>query len=436
MKTPWDEDSKLRQWVAIGTDFAATVASSFIPWLWEAKWAELLTKYPKLAALAKNSPKLFKALKRWGEWVKDTVLFNTLQWELTSPTEAGAWWLLNIAFWKWGQALRPLLNKMWIKWLMTTWKAKKVIETIREEWWKTEWVDALANWFNTKGWKWSSEQIMEQVKNYIKNTKWLKDELLSLSDEVIESPETTQILSALREKLNVPWLEEKLSKVDELLGRWWKYSLTDMEETLRLLDDSSLNPFQRDQFWKLLKSETSEWMANLRTKVKELIENKADELWLWDIRWLNNEIVTSNKFYDWIKNKTITEQLKDWLSQYGVPSTIWGLYWYLKDWDIAWALKYWAWMALGKKILRNTTVRTYLSSAIQKMQWTEKVTLEKRLGSEWKQKLTEQGSKILADILENGDEWIKQTIVDIFLETAREWGVIWWAELTDVISWE
>lgn len=434
--TPWDEDSKVRQWVALWTAFAATILSSFIPWLWEAKWAELLTKYPKLAALAKNSPKLMKMLKWWWEWVKDTVLFNTLQWELTSPTEAGAWWLLNVAFWKWGELVRPLLNKMWIKGLMTTWKAKKVIETIREEWWKAEWVDALANWFNTKWWKWNSEQIMEQVKNYIRNTKWLKDELLSLSDEIIESPETTKILSALREKFNVPWLEEKLSKVDELLGKWWKYTLSDMEETLRLLDDSSLNPFQRDQFWKLLKSESSEWMANLRTRVKELIENKADELWLGDIRWLNNEIVTSNKFYDGVMNKTISEQLKDWLAQYGLPSTVWGIFWYIKDWDIAWALKYWAGLAIGRKLLKSTAVRTYLSSAIQKLEWTERVTLEKWLGSEWKQKLTEKGSQILANILENADEWIRQDIVDIFLETAREWTVIWWAEWVDALLWE
>lgn len=434
--TPWDPDSKLRQWVALGTDLWATIASSFIPVAWEVKRAETLTKYPKLAALVKNSPKLMKALKRGWEWVKDTVLFNTLQWELTSPTEAWAWWLLNIAFWAGWNVLWKALDKFGLKWLMTTAKAKNVIKTIREEWGKTSDVDSLVKWFNERGFKWSADEILEQVNERVSKAKWLKDELLALSDNVYESPETTEILNALREKLNTPWLEEKLSKVDELLGKGWKYTLTDMESTLRLLDDSSLNPFQRDQFWKLLKSETSEWMANLRTKVKELIENEADNLWLGDIRWLNNEIVTSKKFAEWVSQKSITDQLKDWLAQYWPLATAWWIFWYIRDWDLAWALKYWLIWLAGKKLLKNTSFRTSISSAIQKLKWTEKVSLEKWLGSEWKQALTDKGSQILADILENSDDWIKQKVVEILLETMREWAVIWWAEWVDAIVWE
>jgi hypothetical protein len=56
------------------------------------------------------------------------------------------------------------------------------------------------------------------------------------------------------------------------------------------------------------------------------------------------------------------------------------------------------------KLLGNTAVRTYLSSAIQRLEGTERVALTKWLSEGGKTALTKSQSATLAKLLENADE--------------------------------
>ena len=418
------------------------VGQMFIPWAWLIKWGKILSKFPALSKyvtkgskLLEKSPTLSKLLK-WGvQWAWDMIKYNAINQEYTTPWEMVSGGLLNIAFGKWGEIVSKVTNSAGIKGLMTNAKARDVIKSIQLEWGKAASIDDLANWFNARGFKWSTEEILWQLDNWSKDAQALKQELLATSKTKYSSEETTWLLNELEKHYSkIAWWEEKLAQIRKLLKKNNKYTASEMENVKSLLDGSDLNPYKLNEYWQVKNSDFDKIVANNRNKVKTQIEKIAKDEWLGNVAALNNEITVAEKMHKGIQQKSLWEEIKDWLKSYALP---WAVVGYLTEWDVGGMLKY-AWGAYALKLIWNTAVRTYLSNAIQRLQWAEKVALTKWLNEWGKTALTEAQSATLARLLENADEWTKSeivsTIVNYAKEWARLWGVIWWAELIDWVQ--
>lgn len=432
----WDEESSAYQNTNLIWDFGQLL----IPW-WQYKAPAILAKFPKftnvLTKVAKNAekyPKLTSLLKLWWQWAVDTVKYNAINQEYTDPIEAWAGWLINILFGKWWEALNKVSDKLRIWGIMNTSKASEVIDAIKKEWWT---IDDLSGWLSKRWFKWSKDEIKVQLEKWASDAKQLKDELFSTVDDKFDSKETTKILNAIiKNKKWVIWQEETIKTLKTLVSKDNKYSLSEMQRILRELDNSPLNPYKLNKVWEPKLTETADWMAKLRDKVKTLIEKTSDDLWLWDIKSLNNEIVVASKAAEWIWKKSLSESIREWLWWLTIPAAI---VWYLQEWDLWWILKYW-WATMAAKMLWWTKFRTYIADAIKKLSWEERVWLTKWLWSNWEKALTEKESKILWELLEKADEWTKGEIQSLLTEwvidLTRKWWIVGWVELTDMIRWE
>lgn len=417
------------------------IGQLFIPWVWLVKTTEVATKFPVLAKyLAKwakaleKSPTIAKLLKWSAQWAWDVIKYNAINQEYTTPGEMVSWGLLNIAFGKWGEVVSKVANTMWIKGLMTNAKARGVIEAIQKEWWKAGSVDDLANWFNARGFKWTTEEIVGQLDNWSTDAQKLKQELLATSKTRYESEETTWLLKKLEEHYSkLDGGEEKLAQIKKLLKKNGKYTASEMENAKNLLDGSDLNPYKLNEYGMAKNSDADRIMAQQRNKIKTQIEDIAKKEGLGDIKALNNEITVAEKMKNWIEKKSLAEEIKDWFKSYAIP---WAVVGYLTEWDLEGMLKYAGW-AYALKLLGNTAVRTYLSSAIQRLEGTERVALTKWLSEGGKTALTKSQSATLAKLLENADEWTRSEIVNTIVNYAKEWArlwtVVWGEELIDSV---
>lgn len=446
----WDKDSTAYKVANTIWD----IGTLFIPWLNLAKgaqlWIKVASKYPKAAkliqtavqwvdAMEKTYPKaskiIEKGLKGMVTGAEDVVKYNAVNQEWTSPEEMMQGWLINIALgWTLG-ALGKGAEKLWLGWLMTPSKAKDVMKAIKDEWGQ---VDNLANWMNSRWFKWTKEGIAKQADDWANNAKDIVDELLAASDDVFDSPEATEILNGLIKHADwVPGMESTVSTLKSMLKADGKYTLAELNAIKRQLDKSPLNPFNK-WFGDVKSSFTAEWMANLRKVVKEQIEDGAERLGLGDIRALNNEIVVANKLADGIRNKDATEKLASAISSKAWLWTVWWVAWYMAGWDIDSALSWiWVWVlwpAVLKKILQNTTLRTYISNAAHTLSWKPKNTIEQWIWSNGKKTLTEEAKKDLFTIIKESAWDIKNLMGDIILWEAKKWSFIGTNEVVDAFT--
>ena len=431
----WDEESTAYQ----ATNIVWDLWQLLIPWVWAEKWTQLLSKYPKIAnviekiaASAEKYPVLTKLLKRGSQWVDDTIRFNAINQEYTSPEEMIAWWLLNIAFGKWWEVVKKVTNTMWIKWLVNASKAKEIVSAIKKEWWT---IDDLASWFNARWFKWSKDEIIAQLEKHWDDARQLKLELLKTSNNPYKSEEATEILKELQKyyKGSV-WQKADYDRISKLIKEWDMYTPSELDNIQYELGKSPLNPFRESKIWEVKDSKLSDMLGKDYNKVKALIEDIWEKEWLWNIKALNNEIMVSNKLKEWTTSKSIAEEIKNGLKWYALP---WAIMWYITEWDFEWAIK-WAWAAYTLKLLGSTKIRTYLSNSIQKLKWTEKVSLTKWLDSGGKQALTDADSQVLARLLEESEWETRNEIVNIMvnalLEWPKKWAVVWWAEIVDTMT--
>lgn len=443
----WDSESAAYQ----TTNAVWDIAQLFTP-MWAEKalqiGGKLLSKFPQLAKFVwvteqalQKYPKLARLIQLGWQWAVDVVKYDAINQEYATPEELTAWSLLNIAFGKWGDLINKVwwkaIDTMWIKWIMNTGRAKKAIEAIQKEWWNAKTIEDLAAWFNARWFKWNKEEIVAQLEQRWKDARELKLELLSSSNNKYRSEEATEILKKLQDYYEGSvWQKADYDRISKMLREWDMYTPSELDNIQHELSQSSLNPFKESKIWEIKDAKTSDILGKDYNKVKKLIEDVGEKEWLWNIKALNNEIVVANKVRDWILNKSTSEEIANWLKAAALP-TAWAVAWYLVEWDLEGALKWWAW-TLGVRLLNSTPVRTYVSSAIQKLKWAEKVNLTKWVDSNGKQALTDADSKTLSEILENA-EWetkneIVNTIMNIATEWARLWTVVGWAEVVDYMT--
>ena len=450
-----DRESYSYQIPNLVTDLWVTVATSFIPWVWEEKRAEWAVKYPKLAKLIKASgsvekfleknPKLAKWIEpftKWGKiWVKDTAVMNALEWEWTTPLEAIEWWLAGWVVEKGLNSLKWLATFLETNGLFTPSKARNIISKLKDIWAKAPWkwnVDDLAD-FMTQHWlTWSKKQIVDKAVQLWKDKKVILDELLSQSKSVHSLEAADEALEKLRDRL-INWLpdapmlprEQDLVEISELLWKSGNYTLSDLEKVKMKIDDL-LKLYNKN--WTPADNDTARLWRETRKEIQTYIEDVAKEEWLWEVAMLNNEIQTAYAIADGIENKTFSDAVNSAIWKYGV-------YWaasvpVLKDiyeGNYEWALKSW-WFAF---LFWNTWLRTHLWSMLNRMSGTTRYEVEKWIADEGRTALSENASAELNSILQKDNafkEFAKQYITSYIKEWAIVWGQKWIEEVADVVK--
>lgn len=456
-KVKWFID-KIWFWDRESSDYQTTNVVWDIAQLFTPMWAEkarqisgkLISKFPQLAKFVwvteqalQKYPKLARLIQLGWQWATDVVKYDAINQEYATPEELTAWSLLNIAFGKWGDLINKVwwkaIDTMWIKWIMNTSRAKKAIEAIQKEWWNAKTMEDLAAWFNARWFKWSKEEIVAQLEQRWKDARELKLELLSSSSNKYKSEEATEILKKLQDYYEGSvWQKADYDRISKMLREWDMYTPSELDNIQHELSQSSLNPFKESKIWEIKDAKTSDILGKDYNKVKELIEDIGEKEWLWNIKALNNEIVVANKVKDWVLNKSMSEEIASWLKSIALP-TAWAVMWYVVEWDFSGMLKRWA-ATYWARLLNSTRVRTYISSAVQKLKWAEKVNLTKWLWSNGKQKLTDADSRALSKILEESQWEVRDEIVNILVnataEWSRKWTVVGWAEIVDSVTWD
>ena len=440
-------------------DLWTTVATSFIPWVWEAKWAEWAMKYPKLASLIKSVwnvekliekyPKLAPFLKGGKLWVKDTAVMNALEWEWTTPLEALEW---RLAWWvveKWIQWLKWLGAFIQTNGLLTPSKAERIVKRLKDIWNKAPWdwtIEDLAD-FMTKHWlNGTREQIIKKAEQLWKDKKIILDELLSQSTSthsLEEADEALELLIKIQENWleNAPMIprEQDIVELSRLLGKTGKYTLSDLEAVKMKIDDL-LNLYS-SKTGNPLDNKTAELWRKTRKKIQTYIEDVAKEEKLWDVAMLNNEIQTSYAIADWVREKGLRDSVKwiwDAIWAYSIPVAWWFLTFDavkdLANWDLEGAIKKW----IGAALINSTFMKTHLWSLLNRMSGTTRYEVQQWIDSDWRSALSNSASKEFGDILKKDKtlwgqlkELGKQYMTQFPKESAIIWGQKWieeWAK--------
>ena len=460
-----------------------TVATSLIPWVWEAKWAEFATKYPKFAKLIKLAwgadevykkyPWIAKFLKWWATWVKDITVMNALEWEWTTPLEAIewrlAWWIIE----KWAWALKKLSAYIQTNWLLKPTDADNIIKKLKSRWelWdKLRDITWLAD-FMTENWlAWTKQQVYEKAMKLWEDKKNILMDLIKLADKsdaekwithsLPEADEAIDLLKKTLEKSDgspiIP-RKEQLQFFNEMIAkRWigseewlfnnvWKYSLSDLERLKEELDD--LYKIYTDAWSVLERQQAANWHEE-RKAIKNYIEKEMKKRWMWDVSQINNEISTAYEIANWVSDKALSDSTKSAMSSVANTITDWAwpaawLYLWasalndFREWNITW----WIIKVVWTYVLNNTFIKTHLWSLLNRITWTSRNEVQKWIDSEWRTALSNDASEEVAKII-NSDSSLKkkaiETIKQYLTRLPKEtWTILWqkWVEAaSDYIS--
>ncbi len=434
---PWsDPESVVYNTTNFLTDMWALAALDYLfPQVWipltAEKYWKRVKKYPELEKAAKTiytwtkwNEKTQKALKwlikqwaRWLKWAKDMFILDTLDWESPSLSSEWRWAIFNVVLWLW----KNKVDKNTVKWLLDKETAKGMIKILKDKYWLDLNLSQIWDFINRR-FSWTKKQIAKQAEAWAKAAVELKDYLLSLSEDKIESETTTSVLKFLREKFRwwlKPWEKESnkikeniVEEIDNLIKWDNKYTLSEMNKIIRDYVDKYIKLFED---WKV--SEVTEsanpWTQTVldtvrwwRREIVDLVNSNAEKLWLWDIAALNKEIQVWKTLEESLGDDVIKEWVKEtkWTLSKIAETTqyLWWLWGYAIG-DMKWAA---VWILLGlapkvfDKLLSNRTVKSLIARTINTMSWEWKKNLSDWIMSNWKKALDESWKKDLIDLIE------------------------------------
>lgn len=367
----------------------------------------------KVDTLTKKAPFIWKILKNWFSGASDMVLFNIVNWEGTDVSDIAIGGGIGGAM--------PVLWKLWkfIKWGIWNTAAKTELngllnpaklDTVR----KALIVDGVklpGKWTAKDVWKWMLERwfkgdktkIIEQLWEHANKSKTMVDDLLKLSESKHNISEVSEALTMLADDYaTTPWLKGKAKDILKMIKN--EYTLSEMNQAKRYMDEA-YNMFKMN--WGETAWLKSEWLRNIRSTIKNTIENIAKEEWLGNIKMLNNETQVARGLADWIMLKDNADNVRQLLS----PFSSW------KNWAILW----WMWGSYDIKENRlnfdwknmllwamiwgvawSTKFKTYLANWIKKLWWIEKKEINQYLSSKWASKLSQNSENILRELVEEG----------------------------------
>ena len=426
-----DRDSFAYDASELASDLATTeLITSALAWpIWAVWWWTLRAK--KIKDFVTKYPKFMKYLWKFGKWVEDMTVFDAVEWEMPNWWNQLFWWWVNV----WLEAI-GWKSIAGLKWIMNKSDAMNVLKSLADNWLEKVnlSLEQLWEFFNKIGAKWTRRQIL----NTLNNRKWkvmnLKDELLSVSDDLFKSEEATQILNQLFEWYSKhPWNEWLLKEIQSLMSKSNEYTLKSLEKIRSMWQDSPLNPYLKNVVKEVKDAWWTPWNLNLYNALRKTINDWAEKLGIWDINALNKEIQITTEAIKWIENKIVWDQLKKELATY---TTYWTLGWFANlaaGWDFKKGALAWIWLKWLYSLITKPTIRSYLSDAIFKMKWGTKKELTDFI---WKwEQLSEEAYNKLMEIFSKAKWKVKDEILNS-LEELWLWSIRVGAEAAPVDAYE
>lgn len=401
-----DRESFAYDAAELWSDLAITeLITSALAWpLWAAWWWALRSK--KIKDFVTKYPKFMKYLWKFGKWAEDMTVFDAVEWEMPN------WWNQLFGWWV-NVALEALGWKSiaWLKWIMNKSDAMNVLKSLADNWLEKVNLSLSQLWeFFNKIWaKWTRRQILNKLNNRKTKVMTLKDELLSISDDLFKSEEATQILNQLFEWYSKhPWNEWLLEEITNLISKTDEYTLKQLEKIRSMWQDSPLNPYLKNVVKETKDAWGTPWNLNLYNAVRNKINEWAEKLGIWNINELNKEIQITTEAIKWIENKIVWDQLKKELATYTTYWTIWWLANMALGWDFKKGAIYWLSIKWLYNLATKPTIRSYISDALFKMKWWVKKELSDFI---WKWgNLSEEAHSKLLDILDKSKWKVKDEI--------------------------
>lgn len=395
-----------------------------------AKWAELVN-------YLKDAPTWQKIIAWWLEWAWDMTLYSIVSdSELPTAWEVGIGAAIGAAIpWvaAWYKAVKPIIKKwvdkiapkLQLSWLLNPAKLNSVKNQLIDEgtdlakaWLKSWEADDVGKWMIERGFKWDKPTIIKNLWEHAKKSHALKREVLWASKSLHTVESANKSLEAVHNTIkDVPWLEKKLARVEELMGKQ-QHTLSELDEIKSILDDT-VSIYTNA--WDVKAWAVKKWMDIVRKDLKKYIEDAATKEWLGNVKLLNNETQIAKALEDAISRKDSADAARELLSVFDKWTIwgwlLWGTVWWPFDND-SFAWKMWNVIvgALAWKYIFSTKTKTNIASALNKMSWWSKKELTRLIGWEIAAKdLSSAAKKWLEKIFK--DSWISAISVPKELTT-------------------
>jgi len=397
-KSIWaDQESltyNISKWV---WDFAQVMAGE---WLLKA-WVQSTAKGAELMKYLEKAPTWQKMVAGGLEWAGDMALFSIVsENKLPTTTEeaigAGLWAVIP---WAWAvyKATKPVVKKalnktasqLELSGLLNPAKLNAIKDQLVKEWtdlaeaWLKGWkAEDVGTWMIERGFKWDKPTIIKDLWTHAEKSHALKREVLWASNTLHDVESARKSLQVIHDTIkDVPWLEQKLARVEELMAKE-KHTLSELDEIKSILDDTkSIYTLAGDaKAWAVNKG-----LDKVRKDLRKYIEDAATEEWLGNVKLLNNETQIAKWLQDAISRKDSADMAREmlgvfsktaigWAAWYNVwpfdTNTLWGKVWNVIIW------------ALAGKYLFSTKAKTSLASYINKMSGGSKKELERLIAGD------------------------------------------------------
>ena len=394
-----------------------------------------LSKIPVIAKAAAKAPLISSMIKWWLQWVVGQDQYTLMtEWRASTAEERKVAWWLGLLFplaWAIIKEAKPFVQK-WIKsavntlqtsWIINPAKFDQIKSQLIAEW--VDWiekatVDDVANFLTERGVKWTRQQQADILLEVADKSRLAKKEVLDLSTN-LHAPDSAKTLAQtlVEELWNAKSQATKAiaNKAQQLLNKlnsWWA-TLNEIDD-LRAMWRKELNTRTSAGNVKISQQDVD----NLIWEVRWYIEDAAQAEWLpqlvgyqWKknlIKMLNNQTSTAKWLADWILRRDSTDavqQLMTFMSARGWWVIAWGLAWSQwwvfdgnttagKIWNIAiWAFLWW--------VIDNPSIKSKTAQYLNKLTWTQKSNILKRMESWWKELLEREDKDVL--------NWLKNIIM-------------------------
>lgn len=397
-KSIWADQESLTYWITKGVwDVAQVFAGE---WLLK-NAVQGTAKGWQLLNYLKNAPTWQKMVAGGLEWAGDMALFSIVsENKLPTTTEeaigAGLWAVIP---WAWAvyKATKPVVKKalnktasqLELSGLLNPAKLNAIKDQLVKEWtdlaeaWLKGWkAEDVGTWMIERGFKWDKPTIIKDLWTHAEKSHALKREVLWASNTLHDVESAKKSLQVIHDTIkDVPWLEQKLARVEELMAKE-KHTLSELDEIKSILDDTkSIYTLAGDaKAWAVNKG-----LDKVRKDLRKYIEDAATEEWLGNVKLLNNETQIAKWLQDAISRKDSADMAREmlgvfsktaigWAAWYNVwpfdTNTLWGKVWNVIIW------------ALAGKYLFSTKAKTSLASYINKMSGGSKKELERLIAGD------------------------------------------------------
>lgn len=345
-----------------------------IKWMWLVKW---------WAVVWGGFWALQPILEKWSDVTVWDIATWAWVWALTWWV---TWWVLK---WigKWYNALtKKLPASLQLSWMLNPAKLDSVTNKLIQEWEKAP--ENVAKWMIDRGIKWDKKTIISTLKDIAWKSKNAVDEVLKTITTKFKVESARKALKNIYDDIkNVSWQEELTASIKWLLTKRWWYTLSELNQIKRYMDDIyNIYKVSWEVSWWL----KAQWLDNIRKSIKTFIEKEAEKAWLPNIKLLNNETAVANELARWIEKKDYADTVREFLSPFASRTAwwfIWSQTWPFDNstpaWKVGnillWAVVWWA--------TQSTRVKTNVASFLSKLNTKEISVLDQYLISKWEKQL-------------------------------------------------